>query len=113
MSAKPPSGKPGTGHAPARQLATRCIHGGATTDAATGAVIERRTQLAFLLSQMRHPQMPEPIGVLYCDPNHPTYDDAVQNQMQKAKASASTTDIRQLIDSGETWDVTESGISSS
>ena len=39
MSAKPPSGKPGTGHAPARQLATRCIHGGATTDAATGAVM--------------------------------------------------------------------------
>ncbi len=67
---------------------------------------ETDRQLAFLLSQMRHPQMPEPIGVLYCDPNHPTYDDAVQEQMDKAKTSASTTDIRQLIDSGETWEVT-------
>lgn len=68
---------------------------------------ERDRQLAFLLSQMRHPQMPEPIGVLYCDPNHPTYGEAVGAQMEKARAASGGADIRSLIDSGETWEVAD------
>lgn len=39
MSRKPPSEPTGTGSQPAHELATRCIHAGATTDAVTGAVM--------------------------------------------------------------------------
>jgi cystathionine gamma-lyase len=39
MSARPPPDKAATGSNSAAQFATRCIHAGATTDAATGAVM--------------------------------------------------------------------------
>ncbi|MFK7777396.1 MAG: 2-oxoacid:ferredoxin oxidoreductase subunit beta, partial [Gimesia sp.] len=39
--------------------------------------------LAFLLASMRHPEMPEPMGV-FRSVNHPTYNEAVYQQIESA-----------------------------
>ncbi|PHQ82793.1 MAG: 2-oxoacid:ferredoxin oxidoreductase subunit beta [Phycisphaera sp.] len=68
---------------------------------------ETDQNLAYLLSQMRHPQFPEPLGVIYADPTQPTYDDIVHGQVAEAKASQAGKGAKELIYSGELWDVTE------
>ncbi|MEZ6068116.1 MAG: 2-oxoacid:ferredoxin oxidoreductase subunit beta [Planctomycetaceae bacterium] len=61
---------------------------------------------AFRLAQMRHPHMPEPMGVFRCV-EKPTYDEAVDQQLQTAIARHGTGDLRELFTSGDTWEVKE------
>ena len=60
------------------------------------------TALSFLLSRMRHPEAPEPIGVIRAV-ERTTYDDAINEQVETAKDSQGEGDINKLINSGETW----------
>jgi len=60
--------------------------------------------LAYLLSRMRYPDFPEPIGVLRCV-DRPRYDDLLNGQITDARASKGPGDLQKLFDSGETWSV--------
>ena len=58
--------------------------------------------LAFLLAQMRHPEFPEPLGVLRCV-DRPVYDEEVRNQVTHAKETLGEGDLEKLFNSGDTW----------
>ena len=59
---------------------------------------------AFQLARMRWPEMPEPMGV-FRDIEKPTYDAAVTQQLDDAKAKSGTGDLEALFNSGDTWEV--------
>ena len=61
--------------------------------------------LAFLLAEMRHPEFPEPIGVLFRDAEMPNYDAMVHEQIAQARAGHAETDLESLIRGDETWEV--------
>lgn len=61
--------------------------------------------LAFLLSRMRHPEFPEPMGVFRAV-ERPTYDEAVNRQMQEQIAAKGPGDLNKLFRAGDTWTVT-------
>jgi len=61
--------------------------------------------LAYLLSRMRHPEFPEPIGV-YRGVERPVYDELLNDQITAARAKSGEGDLKKLFESGETWDVT-------
>lgn len=61
-------------------------------------------QLAFLLSRMRHPEFPEPIGV-FRDVDRATYDDQINDQVDAARAEQQDGDLAKLFNSGDTWTV--------
>jgi 2-oxoglutarate ferredoxin oxidoreductase subunit beta len=58
--------------------------------------------LAYLLSRMRHPEFPEPIGV-FRDVKRPIYDDLAVKQLDDARAKHGPGDLQTLFDSGDTW----------
>jgi 2-oxoglutarate ferredoxin oxidoreductase subunit beta len=58
--------------------------------------------LAYLLSRMRHPEFPEPIGV-FRDVKRPIYDDLAVKQLEDAQAKHGPGDLQALFDSGDTW----------
>ncbi len=58
--------------------------------------------LAFMLSRMRHPEFPEPIGV-FRDVERPIYDEQVDLQIEEAIATKGEGDIEALLNSGDTW----------
>lgn len=58
--------------------------------------------LAFLLARMRHPQFPEPMGVLR-SVQRPVYDEAVRHQVAAAKEQLGEGDLEALFNSGDTW----------
>jgi 2-oxoglutarate ferredoxin oxidoreductase subunit beta len=58
--------------------------------------------LAFLLAQMRHPEFPEPLGVLR-SVSRPVYDEEVRNQVAHAKETMGEGDLEALFNSGDTW----------
>ncbi len=58
--------------------------------------------LAYLLSRMRHPQFPEPIGVFRAV-RRPTYEDLVVKQVESAQAARGKGDLEALLNEGETW----------
>lgn len=59
---------------------------------------------AFLLSRMRVPQFPEPIGVFRAV-DRPTYDDAINAQVETAIAENGEGDMNDLLRSGDIWTV--------
>ena len=59
--------------------------------------------LAFLLSDLAHPEFPEPLGVLYNSQEHDTYEDVVQGQINNAIEKNGKGDLRTLLHEGETW----------
>jgi len=61
--------------------------------------------LAYLLSRMRHPEFPEPLGVLRCV-ERPLYEDDLNRQIADAKAKRGEGDLNKLFRSSETWTVT-------
>jgi 2-oxoglutarate ferredoxin oxidoreductase subunit beta len=61
--------------------------------------------LAYLLSRMRHPEVPEPIGV-FRDVERPLYDVELNKQLADAKAKKGEGDLNKLYTSGECWTVT-------
>ena len=60
--------------------------------------------LAYLLSRMRHPEFPEPIGV-FRDVDAPKYDVELNRQVDAAREKKGEGDLNALFNSGETWTV--------
>jgi 2-oxoglutarate ferredoxin oxidoreductase subunit beta len=60
--------------------------------------------LAFMLGRMRWPTMPEPMGVFRCV-ERPTYDGAVNKQLQDVMQKQGPGDLDALFNSGDTWEV--------
>lgn len=63
--------------------------------------------LAYLLSRMRYPDFPEPIGVLRAV-DRPIYDQEINNQIKMAKEKRGQGDLAKLFMAGETWTVEQS-----
>jgi 2-oxoglutarate ferredoxin oxidoreductase subunit beta len=61
-------------------------------------------QLAFLLSRLRYPIFPEPIGV-FRDVARPTYDQLLNSQIADAVNERGEGDLDKLFNAGETWTV--------
>jgi 2-oxoglutarate ferredoxin oxidoreductase subunit beta len=59
---------------------------------------------AYLLSRMRHPEFPEPIGVLRAV-DRPMYDAQLNAQVEEARTRQGPGDLRLLFESGDCWDV--------
>jgi CBS domain-containing protein len=59
---------------------------------------------AYLLSRMRHPQFPEPIGVFRAV-QRPIYEEGVIAQVEEAKNKKGAGDLRQLYHNAHTWEV--------
>ncbi len=60
--------------------------------------------LAFLLTNMRYPEFPEPMGVFRAV-ERPTYDEAVNRQVQEVTEKFGPGNLEELFHSGDTWDV--------
>ena len=60
--------------------------------------------LAYLLSRMRHPEFPEPIGVFRAV-DAPKYDVELNKQVEAAREKKGPGDLDALFNSGETWTV--------
>jgi 2-oxoglutarate ferredoxin oxidoreductase subunit beta len=58
--------------------------------------------LAFLLSRMRYPEFPEPVGVFRAV-ERPTYDELVNKQVDAAREKLGEGDVEKLLNSGDTW----------
>ena len=56
--------------------------------------------LAYLLSRMRHPEFPEPIGV-FRDVDRPMYDQLVNAQIEEARAKRGPGSLEALFNAGE------------
>ncbi|MDB4458910.1 2-oxoacid:ferredoxin oxidoreductase subunit beta, partial [bacterium] len=56
------------------------------------------SQLAFLLSRMRHPEFPEPIGV-FRDVDRPTYDEMINSQVDDAVSEKGAGELQNLFHS--------------
>lgn len=61
--------------------------------------------LAYLLSRMRHPEFPEPIGVFRAI-DAPKYDELLNQQVDEAREKQGDGDLKTLFTSGSTWTVT-------
>jgi 2-oxoglutarate ferredoxin oxidoreductase subunit beta len=60
--------------------------------------------LAYLLSRMRHPDFPVPIGIFRAV-DRPRYDESVDQQIAAAREKKGDGDLRTLFNSGDTWTV--------
>jgi 2-oxoglutarate ferredoxin oxidoreductase subunit beta len=60
--------------------------------------------LAYLLSRMRHPEFPEPIGVFRAV-DRPRYDELLNRQIEDARKSRGEGDLMALLNAGDTWTV--------
>ena len=60
--------------------------------------------LAFLLSRMRYPEFPEPLGV-FRDVDHERYASIVRKQNEDAVARLGPGDVQKLITGDEVWTV--------
>jgi 2-oxoglutarate ferredoxin oxidoreductase subunit beta len=61
--------------------------------------------IAFLLSRMRHPKFPEPIGVFRDVAGVTTYDEQINGQVQLAQEKSGAGNLQKLFSSGDTWHV--------
>ncbi len=60
--------------------------------------------LAYLLSRMRHPEFPEPIGIFRAV-DRPRYEERLNSQIEDARAKRPG-NLETLFNSGDTWEVT-------
>ncbi|HSS63580.1 MAG TPA: 2-oxoacid:ferredoxin oxidoreductase subunit beta [Gammaproteobacteria bacterium] len=60
--------------------------------------------LAYLLSRLRYPRFPEPIGVLRAV-ERPTYEDLMSQQIEEARKKGGAGDLEALFNAGDTWQV--------
>lgn len=60
--------------------------------------------LAYLLSRMRYPDFPEPIGVFRAV-DRPRYEELLNQQIEDARAKQGDGSLESLFHSGETWSV--------
>ena len=61
--------------------------------------------LAYLLSRMRQPEFPEPIGVFRAI-DAPKYDELLNQQVQQARSDRGDGDLNALFTTGDTWEIT-------
>ncbi len=66
---------------------------------------EKDRCLAFLLSQLEHPAFPEPVGVIYANDEHDTYEHVVHEQIRHEIETSGEGDLHALLHEGETWQV--------
>jgi|TARA_R100000501_G_scaffold15113_1_gene27430 2-oxoglutarate ferredoxin oxidoreductase subunit beta len=66
---------------------------------------ETRKQIAHMLVEMRHPDMPVALGVIYCDPA-PSFEQDMRTQNIEA-AKGKVVDLGALIRKGQTWEVNQ------
>jgi 2-oxoglutarate ferredoxin oxidoreductase subunit beta len=64
----------------------------------------QNSQLAFLLSRLRHPEFPEPIGV-FRDVDRPTYEKMLNQQVADAINQSQPGSLDSLFSAGDTWTV--------
>jgi 2-oxoglutarate/2-oxoacid ferredoxin oxidoreductase subunit beta len=64
---------------------------------------ETNLALAFMLANFETP-LPTPIGVFYAV-SRPTFDDAVNKQLEEAKTKQGSGDLQTLLNRGDTWTV--------
>ncbi len=64
----------------------------------------REPSLAYLLSRMRHPEFPEPIGIFRAV-DAPCYDEQLNQQITDARKQQGEGDLDKLFHGGETWSV--------
>ncbi len=64
---------------------------------------ETDRNLAFILSQLTHPEFPEPLGIIYRNPDVRSYDDMVRDQINDAIAAKGEGDLEALLNEGDTW----------
>ena len=60
--------------------------------------------LAYLLSRMRYPEFPEPIGVFRAV-DRPRYEELLNEQVAASKRTHGVGDLQKLFNSGDTWSV--------
>jgi 2-oxoglutarate ferredoxin oxidoreductase subunit beta len=60
--------------------------------------------LAYLLSRLRHPDFPEPIGV-FRHILRPSYDQLAVEQEERAIATKGKGDLAKLLNQGDTWNI--------
>ncbi|MDE0734484.1 MAG: 2-oxoacid:ferredoxin oxidoreductase subunit beta [Pirellulaceae bacterium] len=60
--------------------------------------------LAYLLSRMRQPDFPEPIGVFRAI-DAPKYDELLNQQVQQARNDQGDGDLKDLFSTGDTWEI--------
>lgn len=58
--------------------------------------------LAFMLSRMRYPEFPEPMGV-FRNVDAPVFEDMMQKQLEEVTAKQGKGDLDKLLHSGDTW----------
>jgi 2-oxoglutarate ferredoxin oxidoreductase subunit beta len=61
--------------------------------------------LAFLLSQLTHPEFPEPLGVIYNGESRDPYEQVVIDQVREAIKEKGPGNLQALLDEGETWEI--------
>ncbi|XZE53876.1 2-oxoacid:ferredoxin oxidoreductase subunit beta [Planctomycetaceae bacterium SH139] len=61
--------------------------------------------LHYMLSRMRYPEFPEPIGVLRAVEGVATYDEQINDQVRVAQETRGRGDLQKLFNSGDTWQV--------
>lgn len=66
---------------------------------------ETSKPLAKMLADLRAPDFPEAVGVLYCEPSAPNYTDDVYGQRLLAREGKPPPDLNALLRSGHTWQV--------
>jgi len=72
---------------------------------------ETNETLAFMLTRLKHPQFPEPLGVIYAV-HTPTYEEMLDAQIEKAIGTRGKGTIHDMLFSGEIYEVAERGPSS-
>ena len=60
---------------------------------------------AFVLAQMFQPAFPEPLGVIYVDPDRQSYESASHDQMRQAVESNPDADLHALVRGRQTWTI--------
>ena len=66
---------------------------------------ETNLEQAFLLSQMFSPEFPEAMGVIYYNPDKPTYNDMMIEQIDEVIAKNEGKTLQSLVTGNNTWTV--------
>ncbi|HET7181576.1 MAG TPA: 2-oxoacid:ferredoxin oxidoreductase subunit beta [Candidatus Limnocylindrales bacterium] len=94
-----------TGNAP--EVVTLGVDG--VTEADIQVHDETSPLIAFMLSHIYWPEFPVPVGVIR-RVSRPTHDQMLNDQLAQSVATRGQGDLRRLLNAGETWTVTEEGI---
>jgi 2-oxoglutarate ferredoxin oxidoreductase subunit beta len=65
--------------------------------------------LAFMLAEMSHPELPEPLGVLHASETRAPYEQMLHDQVNAAM-KAGRGDPEALVRGGVTWDIGDNGL---